>query len=595
MSTTRKRLGIKPDEDAAGVVRLIADLYLRGMSLLKICRHLESNAILAPKGGRVWHPVIVQKVLTNPLHAGLIHNNDEYIEGAHYACRIYDPEVFHHILDVMESRKKFGPQTLACVRASLGLVAVCDECGDRLRIIRPDDPYRSYRCEGPRLKGLVCNSRPYVKGEHLERVVVREIEKVATDPMLLANAEEESRTMLSAAPSGHAAEMTRLTTERAELARKWLRLADDHANGRISQDMLAVCDVDYGARRAAIDARMVELDGIENRSASQEEELSRVMRALRDFPTLWQAMEPEEKRTVFTLLIESLRVGRGDGCIRVKLKLRFVDEIIIDLPVHSIWSSARNEVEKPRISYRQLAYLALAADGYSDRQIAARWRVKITNVKVMRTRSIAKMGATTLDEAVELARPRLVEWREFLPLDGRHGSPGTDVLSLSDEEMQVVRGIAAGKTDRIMAEECAVPLSTISGRRNRLRQKLNADSKEALVGRALSLGVLGPSDPSPDLLLRAYRRLLSPIFRDRLETLGVSTPTDRQMECLRALVDGLTAQQTAEQMRVGLQSIVFLRQRLWRIVRADSLRTALDQVRELGILQWPDEPSEVDR
>ena len=48
-------------------------------------------------------------------------------------------------------------------------------------------------------------------------------------------------------------------------------------------------------------------------------------------------------------------------------------------------------------------------------------------------------------------------------------------------------------------------------------------------------------------------------------------------------------------MGVGFQAIVYMRQRLWRIVKADSLRTALEQVRQLGILDWPDTPAEEEK
>lgn len=587
--SVRKRPGIQRNPEAAEVVALIADLYLRGMSLLKICRHLEQAAVSPPAGGRRWHAVTVRGILRNPHHAGLIRHDGKYVKGAHYAQRIYDPEVFHQILAEMGSRRRFGPQTLACTQASLSFVAVCDECGDRLRILQPSDPYRSYRCEGGRRKGLVCNSRPYVRGQYLEKAVVREIERIAADPAVLELAECEATRMISAGASDHVTEIDSINARIAEVERKWLQLANDRASGIVSDAMLSTCDREFSQESRILEERMTQLQRIQDTRVDREAEVTRVKQALRDFPSLWGAMEPEEKRTVFTLLVESLRVGRGDGCISVKLKIRFMDEVVLELPIHSIWSDARKQVKKPVISQRQLAYLVLAADGYSDRQIATRWRVKITNVKHMRARAISKLGASSLDAAIELVRRRIDEWREFLPLDWRHGAPGIGVLSLTDPERQALRGIAAGKTDPEMARECAVPTTTISGRRNSLRQKLGVESKEALVAKACALGLLGPSDPSPGMLLRAYRILTLSHNQDRLRHLRITSPTSRQMECLEMLVEGLTAEEASQRMRVGVAAVTCLRIRLWRLVHANSLKMALERIKELGILSWPEQ------
>lgn len=205
------------------------------------------------------------------------------------------------------------------------------------------------------------------------------------------------------------------------------------------------------------------------------------------------------------------------------------------------------------------------------------------------------MGAASLEEAVAKVHPFLKEWRPFLPLDGRYQKTKAASNDMTPEELAVLRSMAAGKDEPTIARELRVPATTIQGRRGRICSKLGVHCKEAAVAKAVELGIIGPNEPSSALLLRAYKRLASPEYADLVAQHRLKAPTPRQMQCLQTLADGLTAEQTGAKMGVGFQAVVFMRQRLWIIVRADSLRTALEQVQQLGILDWPDVPAEEEK
>jgi len=246
MSESRCRPGVRRNDQQADVVRQMADLYLRGKGLQAICDWLRSQGIPTPRVARVWHPAVVQRILRNPLHAGLIEHEGEHIRGAHYSQRVYDEDVFHQIMEQMKRRSRVPRRTLFCSRAPLASLARCDECGSRMHVVPISDRYRAYRCDGPRIWGTDCSSRPYVRGDFLEPRIAQEIEKVATDSQVLALAEREAKQLLSRESAGRGDEVKRLLAERAQVERRWVELGEAFGDGSVSKDMLRACDQELG-------------------------------------------------------------------------------------------------------------------------------------------------------------------------------------------------------------------------------------------------------------------------------------------------------------------------------------------------------------
>ena len=139
-------------------------------------------------------------------------------------------------------------------------VAVCDECGSRLLVANINKRYRAYYCGGRRLHGIKCDSRPYVRGDILEPRLVREIEKVATDPGLLAMAAEAATKLVKESSSAQDSERQRLRSELSGIERQWAELGQALANGTISSDMISACDRTLQSRKRAIAARLEQIE-----------------------------------------------------------------------------------------------------------------------------------------------------------------------------------------------------------------------------------------------------------------------------------------------------------------------------------------------
>jgi len=54
----------------------------------------------------------------------------------------------------------------------------------------------------------------------------------------------------------------------------------------------------------------------------------------------------------------------------------------------------------------------------------------------------------------------LAEWREILPLEGRYRKLKSSFSVLSSDKMRILRGMALGKTDKELASDLAMPVTT---------------------------------------------------------------------------------------------------------------------------------------
>ncbi len=581
----RVRPGVVPEPKEAAVVKLIIELYRKGWALTPIARELEKRGIRAPEGGTRWHPGIVRSILRRPLNAGLIHHEGRYIKGAHYPHRLIEPEEFYEILEEMGRRKPFPPRSLSCPQAPFANLVYCAECGKRMYVTNRVE-YRAYRCDAPTRSGTPCSSRPYVRTDHLETRAVREIERIARNPGVVAAARQEAARLLEEQYKACPETTERLEAELVDVEKKWEALAERHAEGRLSDELLEAYDRTLSTQKNELRLRLTQTAGRDAAMAERKGQARRAFALLGDFPALWSQMEPEEKRALVQAVVERVTVGRADGRVRVRLKLYFMDEVVFDLPVGGQWQRARTGVAKPPLFPRQLAYLALVSDGFTDAQIAAKWQMRLASVRRNRYAAVQGMGVATVDEAIAKLGTALDEWRHMLPLEGRHGRPKASQDLLNHDEMTVLRLTAMGMDCPEIAADLGVPVTTVAGRLSRARTKLDVRCKEAAVAKASQLGLLAPSERSPSLLLRAYERLSDPAFRLRVKEQRLRQPTAKQLECLGYLVEGLSAGETARRMGVCEQAIVFLRMRTWGVVGATSLSGALDRVEKLGVLDW---------
>ncbi len=63
--------------EQAEIVRELAERYLRGESLRALVKWINSLGIPTLRGGKRWQPRTIQRLLANPVHAGLVAIEDD--------------------------------------------------------------------------------------------------------------------------------------------------------------------------------------------------------------------------------------------------------------------------------------------------------------------------------------------------------------------------------------------------------------------------------------------------------------------------------------------------------------------------------------
>ncbi len=204
-------LEIVPEE--AEVVRLIFRLYLEGMSVAGIKRHLEGEGILTVTGRKNWNDVTIYHMLSNEKYMGdallqktytadfltktRLNNNGEvrqyYITDNHEG--IIPREIFHAV-QLEKKRRAERRKSTVTRRAKekkkgysskyiLSNLLVCGECGQpyrRLTWTRNGVKRIVWRCASRAEHGTkYCQHSATLDEESLQRAVMQAIRKVARD------------------------------------------------------------------------------------------------------------------------------------------------------------------------------------------------------------------------------------------------------------------------------------------------------------------------------------------------------------------------------------------------------------------------------
>ena len=204
-------LEIVPEE--AEVVRLIFRLYLEGMSVAGIKRHLEGEGILTVTGRKNWNDVTIYHMLSNEKYMGdallqktytadfltktRLKNNGEvrqyYITDNHEG--IIPREIFHAV-QLEKKRRAERRKSTVTRRAKekkkgysskyiLSNLLVCEECGQpyrRLTWTRNGVKRIVWRCASRAEHGTkYCQHSATLDEEPLQRAVMQAIRRVARD------------------------------------------------------------------------------------------------------------------------------------------------------------------------------------------------------------------------------------------------------------------------------------------------------------------------------------------------------------------------------------------------------------------------------
>jgi len=176
------------NEEEAGIVKLIYQLFLEGKTPAGICRYLDKQGILTPSGKQKWSQTTVNSILSNEKYKGdallqkrftvdflmkkMKANEGEvpqyYVENSHEA--IIDPTDWDIVQAEIARRKTLGRSYSGNSVFSSRLV--CNDCGSFFgqKVWHSTDAYRKviWRCNG-KFKGEKKCTTPHLDIETIQQ------------------------------------------------------------------------------------------------------------------------------------------------------------------------------------------------------------------------------------------------------------------------------------------------------------------------------------------------------------------------------------------------------------------------------------------
>lgn len=487
----KSRRGILPVPEEGQWIRQMAEWYLSGWSLDRVAYRLNTLGVTPPGGSGKWSERAVRRLLRNPLHAGLVKTPAGYAQGEHFENRFYDPELFHRLQEERQGRNRWKTNTSATKRHLLAGIITCTRCAKRLYVAIAQDPYRAYRCRGEATpEGDKCK-RIYLNANMVEQAVVSGIQELCESDEMQALAREEAGALLGVEDRSLAAERDHLQQALTRLDKQFRTWADAFTGGTMTEEQFREYNNDLTRRKAEIQERLAEVNGALASRDRREARIEQVSKALKDFPAVWEHLNFDERRQLLQLLIERVSADREGRDMAVRLKLHLLPERQILVPTLSVKKMKFKPPGVAGLTPRQLALLKHIGDGKSRKEIREVWNVSRACVATVVWDVQKHLGMRDLEDAAQLAQPRIREMMQFLPLEGR--SPRATMMP-AQELPELLRGVlpyvASGATNPEIARLTGLKLSTVVGRRTRLLEFFGVKSAYEMGQKARAMGLL---------------------------------------------------------------------------------------------------------
>ncbi len=492
-----KRRGYVPDEEQSVWVRFMYDKYMgAAWTTTQVMVELNRLGVKRDRGGQHWDSNRVRKVLTNPLHCGWVRDKDEdppFRPGAHWEHRFWEPEDRERILQRMRRNRELGGLVVGVRGEGWPLRGIirCGHCGRRLSGMHPTGSQRAYLCahrakaDGSRCTGVSKTA------EVVEPIVLDEIRRLAgsEEMQVLASAEVEKQ--LSADDEALGAQARSLERQLEDARKRRDRLFNALGDAVITE-------ADFAGQKRRLDGEEAEatkgLEATRQKLAERNArrlEMDRVRTALADFDGVWDVLSSAEQKEFLLSVVEELSLSRSDdgtGDVLLRLKLHFMPAQECRLP---------DLTKRPKatgiegLSPRELLYLAHRLDGRTDEEIATMLEVVLGTVKATAKVIRARTGMRDIMQVAELARDRIDQVRQGLPLKRRRRShPGQSGWKWTERRVTILERLDGGTPRRIIAQELGIGRKTVDTHLDHMRKQAGVKTWQELLQYAREHGLL---------------------------------------------------------------------------------------------------------
>ncbi len=311
------------NEEEATRVRQIFDLYLEHEALIPVVKVLDERGWRSkqwttksgkPIGGRPFDKNSLFKLLTNPAYLGKVKHLTELFDGEHAA--IVDEQTWTKVQQILKRNGSNGGVQVRNRHGALlkGLLRCvpCDCAMVHSVTAKGPKRYRYYVCATAMKRGWhTCPSKSIPAAE-IERFVVDQIRKAASDPAILAATVRQVRVQSEKA-------IGKLEQERERLERE-LKRRGDALRELLAEPDVATASADVLRTREEIKALEQRRTEVRDRIIAIGRELvdeKQVVDALKVFDPVWDQLTTREKVRVIQLLVERVDCDGAQGTVAV--------------------------------------------------------------------------------------------------------------------------------------------------------------------------------------------------------------------------------------------------------------------------------------
>ena len=157
--------GLEVNETEKIIVNDIYESYLKGDSMLSICKTLNNNQTPTKRGGK-WSQSTIRSILTNPLYIGTVRyavKSKNKLKKFETAGKDIEPiiseELWNNVRSIMKKRQQFKKKKYSSDDTYYFPSLRCDICGSRYNArqqVQNNKKYITYACNGHR--NGTCNA-----------------------------------------------------------------------------------------------------------------------------------------------------------------------------------------------------------------------------------------------------------------------------------------------------------------------------------------------------------------------------------------------------------------------------------------------------
>jgi DNA invertase Pin-like site-specific DNA recombinase len=315
--------GVTIRENEAVLIRAACNRILEGGSVTGICRDWNKMGVSTVMGTGGWTLTRMRQMLLSPRLAGIRQYHGEEVGKA-----VWDPilqeDDWRRMYAILKDPSRQAPNVGGVEGRVYMLRGVlrCGECGTTLTAMhRGGQSDRIYGCR--KVVGRKGCGHVYIRANTIEAWVRERLVPWADDPRM--------RDALSAVAGAQAEEIRALVLENAGDEARLSEAASAYASGDIS---LATLGKVTRPLEKAIGERLAKIAAMRGQST-----LDRFGGSVAE---KWEAMTPEDKRSVLLALVEHIRVDRANGrsplAVAMRFKVQWRDGIaILENAIYTDW------------------------------------------------------------------------------------------------------------------------------------------------------------------------------------------------------------------------------------------------------------------